>query len=72
MNDVFVSTLDFVPNYSIIESKGQIFSPRLNSFLQNTNTLKDIAFKMGCNAVINIKHSDGHAYGEAVIIKKNN
>ena len=80
--NVFASTLDFVPNYTIIESKGIIGeagSYNSDSLDTMKNKLQRRASSLGCNAIINIKHKfcpSGnyiyfYSYGEAVIIEKN-
>ena len=83
--NVFASTLDFVPNYTIIESKGIIEETGYSSsyYSDNLYTMKNKlqrrASSLGCNAIINIKHkfcTKGdciyfYSYGEAVIIEKN-
>ncbi len=80
--NVFASTLDFVPNYTIIESKGIIEESGFSyndSICSMKIKLQKKAYGLGCNAIINIKHKfcpNGnntlfYSYGEGVIIEKN-
>ena len=71
---IFISTLEYIPNYNISETKGMIYSSG-NHISDNLLNLKQQASAMGCNSIINVKHMKNQynqitTYGEAVILEK--
>ena len=85
MNDeysnIFISTLDKIPDHPILESKGFIYAFNTYAYTEGfpkeetkdaLKNLKKIAFDKGANAILNLKLSFNHygtaAYGEAVKI----
>ena len=82
--NILISTLDNIPNYKIIETKGIVkYSTTSGSFDDVKKGLENEARKLNCNAVINVKYAqncyrpgqggwwDLCAFGDAVIIEKN-
>ena len=84
MNDeysnIFISTLDKIPDHPILESKGFIYAFNTYAYTDYPKgetkdalkNLKKIAFDKGANAILNLKLSffdyRAAAYGEAVKI----
>ena len=53
-SDILLSTLDYIPNHIIIETKGIITHCGFSSY-PDFDYLKQLAKREDCNAIINIK-----------------
>ena len=75
VDNVLISTLDKIPNHTIIETKG-IITYNYNNLNDAIYYLKSQSYSQGCNAVINFKcfsipnTSYFYVYGDAVKIVK--
>jgi uncharacterized protein YbjQ (UPF0145 family) len=72
--DILITSLNYVPNYKIIATKGYIYhyDYHLDYSLKK---LKETAKKLGCNCILNVKmfidcKENLVSYGDAAIIKK--
>ena len=71
--NIIISTLDKIPNYTIVETKGAIHTA--DYYYKNFEQLKNQAQSLGCNAIINLRSiyyypSNIYLIGEAVKLVK--
>ena len=71
--NIIISTLDKIPNYTIVETKGAIHTA--DYYHKNFEQLKNQARSLGCNAIINLRSTNYapsciYLIGEAVKLVK--